>query len=195
MGMQQGSLSRGSLAKLQGSGVLSGVSVGVHSAMLGQTGMVWSVVTMQGEGVTPAELMVPTVFRISTLSKSICRETRRPHWSLGCTQCQQGMGALNCSLIPRLGALQSHPSLTSQRSFSVPCRSVWERRANCCSVLELVGLWGNKGAGIKDGWGGQAEVRQGDPKTLSWSELWRPRDWEFGRGPVWDTGEKKGIAV
>lgn len=110
MGMQREPWARGSLGRIRGAGEVSGVSAGLHWAVLGQTGMAWGVVAVRGEGVTAAELLVPTrgVFRMSTPA---CRETRRPRWSLGCPRCQQEMGGPKCPPVPRGDALQSqHPT-------------------------------------------------------------------------------------
>lgn len=94
-------------------------SSGAHCHVLGHTGMPWSFVAMGGEGLGPAELVIPTAALFTRPSLSApCRETMRPHWSLGCPSPSKGWEDQSALQFPRLDALQVHPTTHIQERTS-----------------------------------------------------------------------------
>lgn len=214
MGMQRGPWARGSLGRIRGAGEVSGVSAGLHWAVLGQTGMAWGVVAMRGEGVTAAELLVPTrgVFRMSTPT---CRETRRPRWSLGCPRCQQEMGGPKCPPVPRGDALQSqHPTHLPEIILGSFQECLGKDNKGLVRIGPCGAGGGHTGAGSRaeaKGWEFRASKEiclelGGDPKTLTWGKLrsqgmglgvWKGHGGRYGAGErncSGGTWERKGGA-
>lgn len=164
MGMQQESWSQVFPGKTPGlRGVVWRVK-GLHWPMLGQTGMAWSVVAMEGEGLIPAELMVPTsgVFRISTLSKSICRD-QETSLATGMSPVPARDGGTKLSPDSQTGCPPISPlTHLPEIIFS----SLQECLGEENKLWFWIGRWGcgaTRVQGPKTGVG-QVKVRQGGPK-------------------------------